>query len=807
MDRVNNGAEVDAAVRTQPLLVIGLGGQGHRAVLNLKSHLASVFGRVPDGVRLLVIDIDQENLSVTAGERTVRLVPEHEVFCIGPIPVASIRKHLGNWPTIEQRLAPALRAIPWVAVANAAQMLRPLGQLAFQWQFPRIQETVRSALWQLASRDNQGRLDGRLVDPGQGFKVFVIGSLVGGTHSGMFIDVAALVRSEMEALGVVADSSMIVGIGMLPGAFRGISAPNLIPNAFHALQELNSVESGTRFTHEYRNGMRVDLTHPPFDLYLVVDGVDERGRAWGSRDHLSRMLSRAVWLLAASRLGEQGDAIMDNFLALLHGYSQDGQARIFGSIGCAEIVFPAPTVIRLCAARSGRHVIARLLQSAWQERVDEDAGVWCQTLGLSPDALLGALARDENGALMAVDLAMPSFLTATPDDQTPQTAIQYVADYHRLRVQDDYRRDCWRNAETLAEAATTGLADRAENTVRTPGLGMGHAQRVLAQVAETLSAWQGQINEQRRSRLSDVAQLELEADQAADALRRAALSLWPLRRGRITSACEKYFQVSQELESARLEAMLLDRAGAVLSQVQDEARDLGREYATVDARLRAVATRLAAIERAEQQALQDQASHPLLSLVDDAMVDRLYADHNSGVDAAAQAVLATAKPTTRNWASATDDALTEAILRVASQPFNAISQVTAEQAVQWRSEISPMQRRAALLEDALPSWTYDAVRLKDGEDPHRIVLVGVEDQARSIYGADEVSSISVVSTGDPHAITALTLAAGLPVTALQAWPEWQRITESGKRNPILFSTGVTQVAPPSTNGAAQPSQA
>lgn len=787
MERNNGAVKVERLLRMPPVLVVGLGGVGHRIVLYLKALLVGLFGEVPAGMRLLVIDIDVENLVVPVGGRPVALEPGTELHCIGPIPVARIRQNLDNWPTIRARLGLALEANLWVAVATAAHMLRPLGQLAFQWQIGRVKQAVSGALFTLARRDQQGDGTGRLVDPGQGFKVFVVGSLVGGTHSGMFIDVAALIRAELETLGMAADASVVVGIGMLPGAFRGVDGPNLVPNTVFALEELDRVVSSGRFTAEYRNGTRIDLAHAPFDLYLMVDGVDESGRAWASRDDLSRMVARAVWLLAASRLGEQNDAILDNLLAALHGQTPDGHCKIFGSLGWSAIMFPAQRIIRLCGARHGREAIGFLVGVPAAETVAEEVAVWTQALGLMPEAVLEVVGQEESGVPMAVDVAMPTFLATAPEEQVPQAAIQYVADYRRLHLEGDYRTQSRRQAQALGEELAAGLRARAADVALE--LGIAHVAAVLAALVDHLAEVQRGLQGRRQAATAEVDRLGPIADQRAEALRRAAEGSWPFRRGRVTAACQRYFEACQALESARLEALLLERAVAAIGAAHDAALGLSRAYQAVTAQLWAVDGRLAQVEQAEMRALDSRTGNPALTVVDLATVDALYAASQVEPATTARAMLAEAgMDGVPAWAAADVESLATWALELSVRPFAHVAEISVEEVIRQWGGISAETRRAALLEDARPSWTYDPARLGAGDEPRRIVVLGVEDQERSLYRGDDALGISVVSTGDRHTITALALAAGVPATALQGWPDWERIAHDSRRNPVLYRT-------------------
>lgn len=786
MEHGNGVPRTGPTLRMQPVLIVGLGGIGHRIVLFLKALLIGLFGTVPTGIRLLVIDIDVENLTTPAAGQVVGLEAGREMHCIGPVPVARIRHNLNRWPTIRARLGGALQALLWVATATAAQMLRPLGQLALQWQFDYVQKVVRGALWSLAGRDNQGNGDGRLVDPSQGFKVFVVGSLVGGTHSGMFIDVAALIRAELAAMGMTADASVLVGLGMLPGAFRGVDAPNLASNTIYALTELDRVVSQGNYTADYRNGTRIELGQAPFDLYLVVDGVDELGRTWGSREDLCRMVARSLWLLAASRLGEQNDSILDNLLAGLHGRTQDGHCKIFGSLGWSEIRFPAEAIIRWCGARLGRDVIALVMEPPDIERVAEEVNAWRQALGLTVEAIIEQVGQDDTGAPMAVDLTSPAYLATTPDEQVPAAALQYVADYRRLQVEGDYRVHSRRASQSLEARLIAAIQTRASAAVETPGMGIEWTRAILDGLAEAISQTVQAAQIQRETVARELERLEAEAEQRAEALRRAGEGGWLFRRSRVTSACQRFFESNQLLETVRLEGLLLDRALATLSAIHAAVLSQSRLYLTVAAQLQAVEARLTGLQATETQALQRRGGHPALSLGDAVLWEELFQGGQAEAGALAHTWLANGAAIT--WANGSVDTITTRLLDLAQRPYQPLQRLTVEDMIQRQTGYTPEARRTALLDDARPAWTFDATRLGHDDEPRRVVLLGVYDQATSLYHEHDVMGVSVVSTGDPHSLMALAVAAGLPMSALQGWPEWSRVTFDGRRDPALYAT-------------------
>ncbi len=419
-----------------PGLYLGLGGSGHRIGLFLKAALLRAYPEgIPSAFRILVFDTDDEHLAVRVGDRLVTLERESEFFHIGQVPVARIVRNLDKLPSIAERL-PYIRDLPPVALRRGAKQLRPLGLLALLWHYPRMQEIVQNALWALAGRENLGDESLR-VDPAQGITIFLAGSLVGGTHSGQMLDVAYLIRSELERLGSLADFCRIIGVGLLPGAFRGIDGPNLVPNTLAALRELNHCMVQGSFQATYRNGQVVDTAQPPFDMYYLVDAVDEEGQTWLSLEDLCTMVAQSIFLMTGSRLGQRGESAFDNLDDVLSASTPEGFGTFFGSLGLAELRFPAEEVMGLCRARHARRIIRQgLLRPSDEERIAQAVEAYIHSHTLSADPLLKELAVDEEGLPIAVVLDPPGWLEDFPPHRIPQEVLQWVQNYRLLWLEE-----------------------------------------------------------------------------------------------------------------------------------------------------------------------------------------------------------------------------------------------------------------------------------------------------------------------------------------------------------------------------------
>jgi hypothetical protein len=751
----------------QPTLILGVGGIGHRIVLALKAHLVRMFGEVPAGVRLLVLDIDDENLSQRVGARMVTLEHESELFSLGPIQVARLRHNIANHPTIEERLH-CLTDFPPITAARAANALRPIGSLAFQWQFPLIQDIVHRALWSLAGRDAYG--DQHIqVDARRGLKVIQIGSLCGGTNSGMFIDAGFLIRHELEELGLLGDSCISIGVGMLPGAFRGTTSPNLAPNTVAALRELEAVMLERGHAFHYRNGVTLDPHLPPFDMYLLVDAVDETGRVWVSRDDLCTMVSRALFVLTATSMGEQGEVQLDNVNDILGSRTHDGHGTFFGSIGLAVLELPAEELVDLFMAQHLQTVLNGVLLQVPPEEADAAATVG-QGLGLTVTNILADLARDDTDTPLALRLELPPQIRQVGDDLLPLRATQYVADVERVQLRGDFSTWIRLQGEAWVERVGQALREQARAVADDPTGGLPAAHAQLESVAATLAELGHQLATRLEQLRSEHGMQSATAAARADLLIDAGKYGWPLRRRQVRRTLQDYLRAAEAELAVVLQLLVAERAQTVVGQLRAEVDALLRATSTLETRLVAELDNLTRIEQAAQRQLRPRHGHPALVLIDPPYLERLFGRHAPPPAVTAARLVARLDDGLLGLAERQPEAIGDLLWQAAVMPFAPLLRLTVEEVIAERRDISPRQRLAALRSDAVPAVSVDLTRLPGGDAAlRRIEVLGVPDQHRSIFQGE---APQLVSTHDSQAVVMLSLTVGVPYPALQAWPDY-----------------------------------
>lgn len=284
----------------RPTLVLGVGGLAARTLRKVRQRLSERFGD-PDTTpifRLLLLDADREQLrAARTGDRRAALDLDETVLTPlhSPDHYRNDSKDLLRW--IERRW---LFGIPRSLTTEG---VRPLGRLALVDNADAIEQRVREAIAQLARPRSQSETT---VGTGLGLRdetprVFFVTTISGGAGSGMFLDLAYIVRRIFADLGMPTDGL----IALLGHATSRKPAQKELSRlcARAAIQELAHFLRGSQsYPGDETAGLPAGAPgQPPFaETYLVHLG-DELGDA--EIEAAADMLAEYVYLDAASGCG------------------------------------------------------------------------------------------------------------------------------------------------------------------------------------------------------------------------------------------------------------------------------------------------------------------------------------------------------------------------------------------------------------------------------------------------------------------------------------------------------------------------
>ncbi|HEY9701020.1 MAG TPA: tubulin-like doman-containing protein, partial [Allocoleopsis sp.] len=267
-------------------ICIGLGGTGKDVLMRIRRLIVDRYGSLDNLpiVSFVHIDTDRNaaqssslstgntyhgvDISLTNAEKVVANMNALQVTnFVEELEKKSTNNRRGPYDHIALWFPPDL--LPDIkAIEEGAKGIRPVGRLAFFYNYMNIKDTLEKA--ETRTRGHEAKLLRNLgITVESGLNIFVVGSVCGGTGSGMFLDIAYSLRKHYGN-----DNTSIIGYLLISPKLYG-NTPIMRANTYAALKELNHYSiPGNKFTacYDQQHQIIVNESRPPFDYtYLISD--------------------------------------------------------------------------------------------------------------------------------------------------------------------------------------------------------------------------------------------------------------------------------------------------------------------------------------------------------------------------------------------------------------------------------------------------------------------------------------------------------------------------------------------------------
>ncbi|MDW8267202.1 MAG: tubulin-like doman-containing protein [Gemmataceae bacterium] len=495
-----------------PALVIGIGGMGLSLVRQVRETLAELFGSLGNlrHLRFLYVDTDAEATRRAADGSTEGALASHEIFLARLNRPSHYLKHHENRVEIESWLdTQLLYRMPRSQVTTG---LRALGRLALVDHYPNLVPRLRQELQACFDRESIEEADRQtgLGVSSERPRVYVVAGLAGGTGSGMFLDMAYIVREQLGQLGrpetEIVGCLLLPPVGDHPGRSLGVS------NTYAALMELSYFSTpGVVYSARYV-GTQPPLRDPgpPFDRCVVLpmpSGTTDATEA----DKLGAAAGMLVRELG-SPLGRRADMARRSWS---HATARPGSRReqapspdqlLMTTVGSYRWLWPRSQLIQRAAQLLGQQLVDHwtskevgTLRSAVQTWVAEQ---WAKAQ-LGPESVIDQLESACERALGEMPESAFAALTdrlAPRDPNSPGVTAAAVADVVKEleqlvgRPDDDHQGlQGIRLVDTLDSATrelTAGyeqrLAELAVSLVEQPQYRLAGAEEAIRQLTTSL---------------------------------------------------------------------------------------------------------------------------------------------------------------------------------------------------------------------------------------------------------------------------------------------------------------------------------
>lgn len=749
----------------QPLLFVGLGGSGRQIATRLKVAFIERFGHVPENAVILAFDSAEDPIAVREGRqgRVVTLEAGSEFTLLERVPLSGLRRTPERHPDLVARVGADLSHIRRTSIQDGAAGERAQGLLSLLWNMPAVVRQIETVIRRLVERSDDLR---HAVAGRAGINVVLAGSACGGQNSGGMLDLAYVVREALQAVGELGESSRVLGLVVLPGAFPGVRGPNFAANT-HALSvELDYLQAGQGFQARYPGGSQVSSQEPAFDLVFVFDGVDERGKAFANHEEVCELAAQAVGLLLSTDVGAREIFTAVNEGGVLQGVSPAGRGTYLSTAGQAIIRFPAGATADRCTVQLAAEIAEACLAAA----AAEPAG----GVGTGAQALRERLGLNASGAPLDVQMAPPASLEQAPLEEQPTLARTYVTHFMQRRVYAAAFEQISQTAAALTSELQAEIGGQLASVLAggrlVPAAGwLGYTEATLLAEHATVRA-----EAERQAAALEGSRKTLEA--AGMTLDRAVEALFFMRKGQMRAAVNRYLDEAAQYARLALGQRVAEAASEVLLAGLRTVRGRAQQVTEAQTRLRQARHWLA--ERAGE--LTDQAvGRSEINLATPDLVAQLYAQYR-GQPAELALQVAGQETGPLGWGELSAEALAQRLSAAAAPAFAPLRALSVEDvlAIRW-DDRSAGQWISRLTGLAAGAWNQDRALMPDGGASQASFLtIGVPDATASIFAN---SGYTLVSTHDPERIVALRTIYGASFDTLKGAAGWQRAYDEAQR--------------------------
>lgn len=365
-------------------ILIGLGGTGHKIILDVRKRLVEKYGTldVIPIVSFIQVDTDGAVLARNVNYSEHVNLRRSEIIHASVAGVETLKNRLNDYPHLRSWLKPSALTGD---IYQGAGAIRAQGRLAFFWNYQEFTRRLAEAYRQVTREESISAANRKGLTVGEAVTVYILGSLLGGTGSGTFLDTAYTVREQLRGN----PNLEIVGIFTIPPNSQAVPADNR-PNAYASLLELNHyTDPSTEFEAQYTaDTPPIRDPRPPFH-YCYLEDVSNPQIQLNSIDDLVAMIGHGIFLDLTSEFQRQKKSNRDNFKQYMIVSDELGCPQNYCSMGLASIHFPADKVRAACANRLAKQVV-----TGWMTPLDRAVNIPTFTdqeldrLGLRPEQVI-----------------------------------------------------------------------------------------------------------------------------------------------------------------------------------------------------------------------------------------------------------------------------------------------------------------------------------------------------------------------------------------------------------------------------------
>lgn len=474
-------------------LFIGLGGTGVKAILRTKQCFMDAYGDIPPMVAFLAIDTDKkirEQKCESRKGKDVTLSDNEICFC--PIDGNATEIYLANqneFGWMPKKNASFLQKLK----NEGAGQIRTNGRFLARYNSVTISQYITSKVSDIgAPLPLNCKFEYDMDSQGMQYptNINIVGSIAGGTGSGLMIDIINLVTHTMNGTGL---AFRVFPWMVLPDVFRhmapGVASQNVFANAYGVLTEMDYLYNLDVTNNNPLNFGFANLTSLDGAVYrtAVFNNKNKAGIVFQSVDEITDAIGRCMFLPAN---GVDGTSIEDNLQAASYAYNVRNKKANYSSAGCSELVYDNQAVGEVIT----RSIISDFCQEETRPTNDIDALQAAVNWASSE-----AVGIEEHG--VGVDLLTDSLLSKYWTGQIAfdrRTDASYIKTYIKSATEAEYvLNEVKQNFENKKSSVITLLNDEIDNYLTKPN-GVGATISFLEALLKDIEQSKGEMESEKQ---------------------------------------------------------------------------------------------------------------------------------------------------------------------------------------------------------------------------------------------------------------------------------------------------------------------
>lgn len=556
-----------------PALFIGLGGTGHKVLLQVKTSLLKNYGEVPPATKLLCFDTDKREL-MNANEEleynkknedgTFSLVNEKINFNPTETVGIPITNPLGliNQPYIRSWVSDEVA--PQIGPSDTgAKQIRQMGRFAIfeNYMSQKIKSQIENRINELKNikqlKNTEYTLDGVLPS------IHLVFSPAGGTGAGSFIDIVTIIRN-------IDPQIPIWGYMVMPEFYTGFAMTNsVIQNSYASLMEIDHLmgQDATKDTNSNKNKWWSNYPKKPFKidfsgsgekvtlpkgsngffehLYLF-DNISEKGKFIDKIEDVYDRIGRILYLMVSGPGTKMRSSYSNNTDYKYPSSSvTNNKRRNYSSMGISQIILNRDFLKGLKKNQITKTIIASYCYAT--EKLDSD----------SLNTFIDENAwREDNGNDMLIDRLMHrNQLKYTTDDLLPSrfkkgqwnAEVKNNVDTLLRTWEDKVRKNCSNIKDDILTDFNQKINSKTASYLKNKG-GINEAKQFISFMIGSFNGMADEMQNEKTNHKSNFDKYSKDVPQYIESIVNEEHSFLPLgREKRVKEVTEVYIQHSERM--------------------------------------------------------------------------------------------------------------------------------------------------------------------------------------------------------------------------------------------------------------------